>query len=89
MSIDSVSISTDTISIQLNESTNTETSPSGLSLSLSTPVYTDGNGNTVESFTSETLDDKALPIKLSTQTIDSDDNYKADQIILSFSENIS
>jgi hypothetical protein len=77
------------MNLNLSESTNFETSTTGLSLDLSAPIYSDTAGNTVESFSNELLIDKAFPIKLSTQTLDLDSNYKSDTIALSFSENIS
>lgn len=88
MSISSVNISNDEIFISISESTNINTSTNGLLLDLINPLYTDTNGNSVEWFTDESIQDNALPIKISTQTIDSDENFKADTIVMTFSENI-
>ncbi len=88
MSINSLSISWNTIHLFLWESNNFDTSSNSLTLDLSTPIYSDSAWNTVESFSNLTLDDKAKPIKLSTQTLDLDSDYKADTIRLNYSENI-
>ena len=89
MSLSSASISGNTLTLTLNESDGFETAPDGLSLSLSSPVYSDSAGNNVESFSNRSFTDQAKPIITSTQTLDSNTNFKADQIQITLSEDIS
>ena len=89
MSIDSLSITWNTINLWLAESDNFDTSSNSLSLDLSSSIYSDSAGNYTENFSNISINDKANPIKLSTQTLDLDSNYKADTVRLSFSENIN
>ena len=89
MSINSLSITWDTINLWLAESDNFDTSSNSLSLDLSSSIYSDTAGNYTENFSNVSIDDKAKPIKLSTKTLDLDNNYKADTIRLNFSENIT
>ncbi len=88
MSINSLSITWDTINLWLAESENFDTSSNSLSLDLSSSIYSDFAWNYTENFSNLSIDDKAKPIKLSTKTLDLDNNYKADTIRLNFSENI-
>ena len=89
MNINSLSITSNTINLWLVESDNFDTSSNNLSLDLSGSIYSDPSGNYTENFNNVSIDDKAEPIKLSTQTLDLDSNYKADTIRLTFSEDIS
>ncbi len=88
MNINSLSINSDTINLFLSESDNFDTSSNSLSLDLTNSIYSDYAGNYTESFNNISINDKANPIKISTQTLDLDNNYKSDTIRLNFSENI-
>ena len=89
MAINGASISADILTLTLTESNNPHTSTDSIDLSSINPVYSDTAGNTVESFSNKTITDKALPVKVSSKTRDTNGNNKADTIVLEFSENIS
>jgi hypothetical protein len=89
MTVNSASISGTNLTLNLSESDNPQTNTDTIDLTITNPVYNDTAGNTVESISNKSITDKALPIKISTKTLDSNSNNKADKIILEFSEDIS
>lgn len=89
MSIASSLSTNEVVALTLNESSNFNTAIDSLTLTLSSSPFTDLAGNSSETFTAKTIDDKALPVLVSNETLDTNSNAKADTVRLTFSENIT
>jgi hypothetical protein len=89
MSLNSLNVSGNIIHISLQEGTEFDTSVGSLALSLNNSVYADVAGNLLGNISSQPLIDKAAPVLLTAQSLDTNSDAKLDRIELEFSENIS
>lgn len=89
MSLNSLNVSGNIILISLQEGTEFDTSVGSLALSLNNSVYADVAGNLLGNISSQPLIDKAAPVLLTAQSLDTNSDAKLDRIELEFSENIS
>lgn len=88
--ISSVSVSSNVASLILEEGSNYDTSTNGLLLWFTSNTnWKDLNDNNLNTISSLSIVDKAKPILVSWILKDTDSDYLADKILLSFSENIT
>ncbi|MEF2175778.1 MAG: lamin tail domain-containing protein, partial [Candidatus Absconditabacteria bacterium] len=89
MLLSDITINENFIFIDLVESIEYNTNTQGLTLSLNNTIYKDLNNNLVGNFTDYPIGDLANPVLISAQIFDTDSNYKADKIQLTFSESVT
>lgn len=91
VSISSVSVSANTVILNLTEPTAPDTSTGGMTLSfVNNSSWKDSSNNLMSNTVSPlALSDKAPPVRLSAITQDSNSNSKMDNILLTFSENVT
>ena len=91
VSISSVSVSANTVILNLTEPTTPDTSTGGMTLSFANnSSWKDSSNNLMSNTVSPlSLVDKAPPVRISATTQDSNANSKMDNILLTFSENVT